>query len=74
MARLCPGDGATELGRIRLAYRDWATSEEGGPLPDAEIAPALAEMFAKAGIEVDKGEDGKPVMIGVTIKEGRPHG
>jgi hypothetical protein len=69
MARLCPGDGATALSRIRLAYRDWATGEEGGPLPDAEIAPALAEMFAKAGIEVDKDGKGKPVVIGVTLKE-----
>jgi hypothetical protein len=68
MARLCPGDGATDLRQIRLAYRTWATGEEGGPLPDAEIAPALAEMFAKAGIEVDRGDDGKPVVIGVAIK------
>jgi hypothetical protein len=67
--RLCAGDGATELGRIRLAYRDWAAAEEGGPLPDAEIAPALAEMFARAGIEVDKDERGKPIVIGVVLKE-----
>jgi hypothetical protein len=69
MARLRPADGATPLSRIRLAYRDWATAEEGGPLPDAEIAPALAEMFAKVGIEVDKGADGKPVVIGVALKD-----
>jgi hypothetical protein len=47
MSRLCPGDGPTALSCIRLAYRDWAAAEEGGPRPDAEIAPALAEMFAR---------------------------
>jgi hypothetical protein len=26
-------------------------------------------MFAKAGIEVHKGEDGKPVAIGVALKQ-----
>ena len=41
-ARLCPAGGATALSHIRLAYRDWAAAEEGGPLPDTEIAPALA--------------------------------
>jgi hypothetical protein len=71
MERLCPGDGATALNRIRLAYREWAAGEEGGPLPDTAIAPALAEMFARAGIEVDKGEDGRPVVIGVALKEGQ---
>jgi hypothetical protein len=35
----------------------------------AEIAPALAEMFAKAGIDVDRGEDGKPIVVGVVLKE-----
>ena len=69
VARLRPGDGATELGHIRLAYRAWAAEEEGGPLPDSEIAPALAEMFARAGIEVDKDENGKPIVIGVALKE-----
>ena len=68
IARLCPGNGATALSRIRLGYRDWAAEEKGGPLPDAEIAPALAEMFANAGIEMATGEDGKPVVIGVALK------
>jgi hypothetical protein len=44
----------------------------GGPLPDGEIAPALAQMFAKAGIEIDKDENGKPVVIGVAIKQAAP--
>jgi hypothetical protein len=69
IARLCPSDGATELRRIRLAYRAWAADKEGGPLPDSEIAPALAEMFARAGIDVDKDENGKPIVIGVALKE-----
>ncbi len=67
-ARLSAGDGATELSHIRLEYRKWAVREKDGPLPDAEIAPALAELFAKAGIEIDKSETGKPIAIGVTIK------
>jgi hypothetical protein len=68
VARLCAGEGATELGRIRLEYRKWANTEADGPLADAEIAPALAEMFAKAGIEIETGETGKPMAIGVSLK------
>ena len=69
MARLCPSDGAMTLSRIRLAYQDWADAEEGGPLPDAAIAPALAQMFAEAGIEVDMDENGRHIVIGVALKE-----
>jgi hypothetical protein len=69
VARLCAGEGATELGQIRLEYRRWASAEADGPLSDAEIAPALAEMFAKAGIEIETGETGKPMAIGVSVKE-----
>jgi hypothetical protein len=69
LARLDAGDGATELSRIRRAYMEWADAEVGGPLPDTEIAPALAQMFAKAGVGIATNEDGKPVVIGVAIKE-----
>jgi hypothetical protein len=29
----------------------------------------LAEMFARARIDVDKDENGKPIVIGVALKE-----
>lgn len=59
-----PGSAQNAVLRFsnRRIHFDW-------PLPDTEIAPALAQMFAKAGIEMDKGEDGEPVVIGVALKE-----
>ena len=66
VARLTPvADARLSPGELHSAYLSWCETTDLDPLPVTVIAPALAKLFRKSGIEARDG-----YAVGVAIKPG----
>jgi hypothetical protein len=62
---LRPG-GEIEIAVLPGAYRRWCAERGFAPLPEAEVASALAGLFERAGIAIQR-DQGRLIAIGVSF-------
>jgi hypothetical protein len=58
--------GEIEIAILPGAYRRWCAQKGFAPLPDAEVASALAGLFERAGIAVER-DQGRLIAVGVSL-------
>lgn len=58
--------GRVEISALPGAYRRWCSDKGFTPLPDAQVAPALAQLFERAGITVEK-DQGRFIALGISF-------
>lgn len=58
--------GEIEVAVLQGAYRRWCAENGFAPLPDAEVASALAGLFERAGIAIQR-DQGRLIAVGVSF-------
>jgi hypothetical protein len=64
-----PG-GEADLDAIMQRYRGWCKARGLTPLPDRDIAVALADLFSESGLDCVERDD-RLMVIGASIKKGQ---
>jgi hypothetical protein len=58
--------GEIEIAVLPGAYRRWCAQKGLAPLPDAEVASALAGLFERAGISIQR-DQGRLIAVGISF-------
>jgi hypothetical protein len=58
--------GQIEIAALPSAYRRWCVEKGCAPLPDDQVAPALAQLFERAGILIAR-NDGRLIAVGISL-------